>query len=196
MQELKLTCVCIHFVHAWGAGVRTHALVCKQRLRQSRAACPQASTPMLVPPSPLLLSSRSCAHTLDSVLMSFACMCCMHIYLLAHPYASWLIPPPCCCIHRPGSRAAAAAAAAAGTTADWVKRGPRQNPTSSLLAVALSSDGKYLAVGGGDKGVHVFDAGSGSHVAAYPGHRDQVGGGQLRCVFPSGLRVGKQITYK
>lgn len=75
---------------------------------------------------------------------------------------------------RPGSRAAAAAAAAAGTTADWVKRGPRQNPTSSLLAAALSSDGKYLVVGGGDKAVHVFDAGSGSHVAAYPGHRDQV----------------------
>jgi hypothetical protein len=76
---------------------------------------------------------------------------------------------------RPGSKAAAAAAAAAGTTADWVKRGPRQNPTSSLLAAALSTDGKYLVVGGGDKAVHVFDAGSGAHVAAYPGHRDQVG---------------------
>jgi hypothetical protein len=38
------------------------------------------------------------------------------------------------------------------------------NPTSSLLAAAVSSDGKFLAVGGGDKMVHVFEAGSGTHV--------------------------------
>ena len=56
-----------------------------------------------------------------------------------------------------------------------MKRGPRQNATGSLLAAALSTDGKYLVVGGGDKKLHVFDAGTGTHVAAYPGHRDQVG---------------------
>ena len=65
---------------------------------------------------------------------------------------------------RPGSKAAKAAAAAAGTTADWVQKGPRMNATSSLLAAAVSSDGRFLAVGGGDKMVHVFEAGSGSHV--------------------------------
>ncbi|KAF6261907.1 WD40-repeat-containing domain protein [Scenedesmus sp. NREL 46B-D3] len=72
--------------------------------------------------------------------------------------------------------ARAAAAAAAGTAADWVQKGPRMNPTSSLLAAAVSSDGKFLAVGGGDKMVHVFEAGSGAHVQSYPGHRDQVSG--------------------
>uniref|UniRef100_A0A383W750 Uncharacterized protein n=1 Tax=Tetradesmus obliquus TaxID=3088 RepID=A0A383W750_TETOB len=77
---------------------------------------------------------------------------------------------------RPGSKAAKAAAAAAGTTADWVQKGPRMNATSSLLAAAVSSDGRYLAVGGGDKMVHVFEAGSGTHVQSYPGHRDQVSG--------------------
>jgi hypothetical protein len=70
----------------------------------------------------------------------------------------------CCVLCRPGSKAAKAAAAAAGTTADWVQKGPRMNPTSSLLAAAVSSDGKFLAVGGGDKMVHVFEAGSGTHV--------------------------------
>jgi ribosomal RNA-processing protein 9 len=40
----------------------------------------------------------------------------------------------------------------------------------------VSSDGKWLAVGGGDRQVHVFDAGSGQHVAAYPGHRDIISG--------------------
>jgi hypothetical protein len=70
----------------------------------------------------------------------------------------------CCMPCRPGSKAAKAAAAAAGTTADWVQKGPRMNPTSSLLAAAVSSDGKFLAVGGGDKMVHVFEAGTGTHV--------------------------------
>jgi hypothetical protein len=105
---------------------------------------------------------------------------------------------------RPGSKAAAAAAAAeaTGTNPDWVKRGPRQNATGSLLAAALSSDGKYLAVGGGDKAVHVFDAASGAHVARYPGHRDQVGGvavcvlqGAVSRLLGVGLRVLTTHTH-
>jgi ribosomal RNA-processing protein 9 len=40
----------------------------------------------------------------------------------------------------------------------------RTSPTSSLLAAAVSSDGKFLAVGGGDKMVHVFEAGTKTHV--------------------------------
>lgn len=51
-----------------------------------------------------------------------------------------------------------------GTEAEWVKRGPRQSGRNSLLAAAVSSDGRYLAVGGGDKKVHIWDARSRQHV--------------------------------
>jgi ribosomal RNA-processing protein 9 len=51
-----------------------------------------------------------------------------------------------------------------GTVADWVKRGPRLSGTASLLAAALSSDGRYLAVGGGDRKVHIWDARSRQYV--------------------------------
>ena len=54
--------------------------------------------------------------------------------------------------------------AAGGGGADWVKRGPRQSGRTSLLAAAVSSDGRYLAVGGGDKRVHVWDARSRQYV--------------------------------
>jgi WD40 repeat protein len=46
----------------------------------------------------------------------------------------------------------------AGTQADWVRRGPRTSGSAALLAAAVSSDGRYLAVGGGDRKVHVWDA--------------------------------------
>ena len=36
---------------------------------------------------------------------------------------------------------------------DWVKRNPRQASKRGLYAVALSTDNKFLAVGGGDKKV-------------------------------------------
>lgn len=51
-----------------------------------------------------------------------------------------------------------------GTPADWVQRGPRQSSRASLLAAAASSDGRYLAVGGGDKKVHVWDARSRQYI--------------------------------
>ncbi|KAI3437620.1 hypothetical protein D9Q98_000072 [Chlorella vulgaris] len=63
-----------------------------------------------------------------------------------------------------------------GTVADWVKRGPRLSGTASLLAAALSSDGRYLAVGGGDRKVHIWDARSRQYVRGFPGHKDAVTG--------------------
>ena len=68
------------------------------------------------------------------------------------------------------------AAAAASTGPDWVKKGPRLVGTGSLLAAAISSDGQLLAVGGGDKKVHVWDARSQQHVQSFPGHKDMVTG--------------------
>jgi ribosomal RNA-processing protein 9 len=44
-----------------------------------------------------------------------------------------------------------------GTPADWVKRGPRLAGRQSLLAVAVSWDAHYVAAGGGDQRVHVWD---------------------------------------
>jgi ribosomal RNA-processing protein 9 len=41
----------------------------------------------------------------------------------------------------------------------------------SLNAVAVSSDGALLAVGGGDRKVYAFDARSGAFLQAFPGHR-------------------------
>jgi ribosomal RNA-processing protein 9 len=78
-------------------------------------------------------------------------------------------------LHRPGHDKAAAEKQQ-GTTADWVYRGSRQGSTLALYAAAVSSDGMYLAVGGGDKAVHVFDACSGAYVKGYPGHKDIVSG--------------------
>ena len=54
--------------------------------------------------------------------------------------------------------------AATGTVAEWVKKGPRQSGRGALLAAAVSSDGRYLAVGGGDKKVHIWDARSRQYV--------------------------------
>ncbi|GAB4819398.1 hypothetical protein N2152v2_006444 [Parachlorella kessleri] len=62
------------------------------------------------------------------------------------------------------------------TGADWVRQGPRQSSRGSLLAAAVSSDGRYLAVGGGDRKVHVWDARSRQLVKAFPGHKDAVTG--------------------
>ena len=43
--------------------------------------------------------------------------------------------------------------------ADWIaKHAQRGGGAGALLAAAVSSDGRYLAVGGGDRKVHVWDA--------------------------------------
>ena len=59
---------------------------------------------------------------------------------------------------------------------EWVKRGPRTAKTKALLACAVSSDGKILAVGGGDRGVHIWDLSSHTHTQRFPGHKDTVTG--------------------
>lgn len=51
----------------------------------------------------------------------------------------------------------AASIDASKQAADWLRQGPRQSSCRSLLAAAISSDGQYLAVGGGDKKVHIWD---------------------------------------
>lgn len=59
-------------------------------------------------------------------------------------------------------------------SADWVKPSARATSRSSLLSCAVSSDGALLAVGGGDRKVHVFDARTGGYVQSFPGHRDAI----------------------
>ncbi len=55
-------------------------------------------------------------------------------------------------------------APATGTVAEWVKRGPRQAGARALLAAAVSDDGVYLAAGGGDARVHVWDLRAGQYL--------------------------------
>ena len=55
--------------------------------------------------------------------------------------------------------------------ADWVAPKARSTSQQALHAVALSSDGMYLAVGGGDRKVHVFDGRSGEYLQGFTGHR-------------------------
>eukprot|EP00798_Chlamydomonas_sp_ICE-L_P000029 gene29-12841_t len=73
-------------------------------------------------------------------------------------------------LFRPGDRNAPAKA----TGPEWVKKGPRQASKNGLYATAVSSDGKFMAVGGGDRKVHLFDARNGGHIQSFPGHKDAV----------------------
>ncbi|KAK9811211.1 hypothetical protein WJX73_010914 [Symbiochloris irregularis] len=59
---------------------------------------------------------------------------------------------------------------------EWVKHAARAAGKAALLAAAVSDDGQLLAVGGGDRFVHVFDARSHELVKSFPGHRDAVTG--------------------
>ena len=52
-----------------------------------------------------------------------------------------------------------------GNAAEWLGRtAQRGGGRGSLLAAAVSSDNRYLAVGGGDRTVHIWDARTGQHV--------------------------------
>jgi ribosomal RNA-processing protein 9 len=73
---------------------------------------------------------------------------------------------------RLGAPAPGGAARPAGP--EWVAPAARQGACGALLAVAVSSDGRHLAVGGGDALVHLYDARSGAHVRAFPGHKGPV----------------------
>ncbi len=69
-------------------------------------------------------------------------------------------PANCCCRARFDLDRAVlgqAKSSAADSGPEWVKRGPRAAAHNTLLAAAVSDDGRYLAVGGGDKRVHVWD---------------------------------------
>lgn len=64
-----------------------------------------------------------------------------------------------------------------GGRAEWIaKAAIRGGGPASLLAAAVSSDGRYLAVGGGSKVVHIWDARSQQHVQGFPQHRDIITG--------------------
>lgn len=76
--------------------------------------------------------------------------------------------------NRGGTEELGLATAAATTTADWVKPTARQGSRNSLLSVAVSSDGRYLATGGGDKLVHIWDARNRQRLRTFPGHKDAV----------------------
>jgi len=52
-----------------------------------------------------------------------------------------------------------------------VKRKARTTSQLALHAVAVSSDSAFLAVGGGDKKVHIFDGRTGAFIQSFPGHR-------------------------
>ncbi len=62
----------------------------------------------------------------------------------------------------------------AGGGAPWMTPAARQGSRTSLLAAAVSSDGKYLAVGGGDRKVHIWDVRSRQLIRSFPGHKDAV----------------------
>ncbi|KAF8112181.1 hypothetical protein N665_0066s0055 [Sinapis alba] len=54
-------------------------------------------------------------------------------------------------------------------------REPRNKKHSRVtLALAVSSDGRYLATGGVDRHVHIWDVRTREHVQAFPGHRNTV----------------------
>ena len=59
---------------------------------------------------------------------------------------------------------------------EWVKQGPRNARTKALLACAVSSDGNILAVGGGDRRVHVWDLKTQTLIKSFPGHKDTITG--------------------
>lgn len=56
------------------------------------------------------------------------------------------------------------------------KFSPKTNHQSIILALALSSDCKYLASAGNDKNIHIWDAETCNHLHAFRGHRNHVSG--------------------
>lgn len=46
--------------------------------------------------------------------------------------------------------------------------------TDSILCLALSSDGQYLASGGKDKAIHIWSVAENKHIVAFKQHKDSV----------------------
>lgn len=59
---------------------------------------------------------------------------------------------------------------------EWIKKKPRHLHRGALLAAAVSSDGQLLAVGGGDRRVHVWDTRTDTLIQSFPGHKDTITG--------------------
>ena len=69
--------------------------------------------------------------------------------------------------------------------AEWVsKAAARAGGSRALLSVAISTDGHYLAVGGGDRKVHVWDARSRQYIQVHA-----IGDRCLRCPFEARREV-------
>jgi ribosomal RNA-processing protein 9 len=51
-----------------------------------------------------------------------------------------------------------------------VKKGSRVAGQSALLAAAISDDGRFLAVGGGDRRVHVWDVRAHEYIQVCAAH--------------------------
>jgi WD40 repeat protein len=81
-----------------------------------------------------------------------------------------------------------ASAEGMSTGAEWVKSAPRQGGgRNSLLACAVSSDARYLAVGGNDRKVHVYDARTRQHL--------QVGRGMDRDLHLSRRKMARCLGH-
>ncbi|XP_058110218.1 U3 snoRNP-associated protein-like EMB2271 [Magnolia sinica] len=53
-------------------------------------------------------------------------------------------------------------------------KNPSKKLSKHVLALAVSSDGRYLATGGLDRHVHLWDTRTREHIRAFPGHRGPV----------------------
>ncbi len=58
--------------------------------------------------------------------------------------------------------------------APWLAPAATRGSQTSLLAATVSTDGSYLAVGGGDKKVHIYDTRSRTCIKSFGGHKDEV----------------------
>ena len=78
---------------------------------------------------------------------------------------------------------------------EWIKKKPRHSHAGALLAAAVSSDGQLLAVGGGDRRVHVWDTRSDTLIQSFPGHKDTITGMCLQDLLSRRILLQKAFKY-